>query len=137
MPTGDHVVPPRPDQRADLPAIVVAGRPLLPASAARCGGPDRLPRLPLLAGPAGPFSRHPRFLLRAPSAMGLGRLARPQHAALGRSRPLLAALRGGVVSGTRRAGSLRRPSLFRRTGEPATRPRLHGSAARPLSPRRE
>src|SRR5262249_43424884 len=82
-----------------------------------------LSRLQLVAGPPGPFSRHPGFLLCATAALGLGRLAHQKDATLGRSCALYSPFRRSVVSGARRASPLYWSSVFRRAD--ATTPRYH------------
>src|SRR5438067_6510980 len=84
--TGRDVVRSSVGTRPAVSGLAFACRPLLSPPASGCGHSDRLPRISLVAGAAGSFSWHPRFLFRAASALGMGRLARQEDAPLGESR---------------------------------------------------
>src|SRR5262249_9076028 len=112
VPPGRDVVPARPGQRPDLPGPAVAGRPPLPPPPARRGGPHRLPRVQLVAGPPRPLPRHPRLLLRAPAAVGLVRVARAEDETRRGPRAVYPAVRGGLVPPARRGRPPRRAPLL-------------------------
>ena len=70
--TGGHVVCPRPGQRPHFLEPAVAGRSLFSPSTSRRGRSHRLSRLQLVAGTAGPFSRHSRASTSCRRSSGAG-----------------------------------------------------------------
>ena len=126
---GRDVVPARAAEHSQVLEPRQPGRPLLPPPSAGRGRADRLSRLQLVDRPAGQGPWHSGVLLRRAAAVGVGRLADQEDAAVRRSRAVQVAVRRGLVPRARLQRDVRRPSVFRSTADRAARCGVHRTAA--------